>query len=72
MNKQDIKDHYQNLRDDVRNAQTSKALRLLQYRSSGIVRDLSGPEVKSSLKKQALREHRKTLNAIKSRTKQLK
>ena len=72
MTTKQISGFYRDLREDVRNARTPKALKILESRSLNFVRQVSGPEIKSSLRKKALQEHRKTMKLISSMRKKLK
>ncbi len=71
MTKTEIKSYYTGLKSDARDAKTKKTLRILESRSLRVIRDLSGPQIKPSLKKQALREHKKLISITHSKTKSL-
>ena len=67
----EIKDEFQHIRKDVRDARTPKALKFLKGKSEKTMQRFNKPEVKSSVKKIAMREHNKTLRVISSKSKEI-
>lgn len=63
----DIKDYYEDLRNKAKISQNKDTLKFLQQRARNKLVELSGPFIKTSIKKRVSREYKRTMKVIRRR-----